>query len=474
MKTFKNILYTTLLVPALLSGCKVENPNITDDVYLTTPEVTKTWLNGMRRQFALTINQAVVSSELVSDNYFNNRTLSSKVFDIPQIDYFDLDVNNLQVAVHRLREMSEYGMNTIVGNDASTTANDRAEILFINAYAHLLSGELFVSLPTARGAAAISPQEHFRMAITSLDQAIALQTTANEKLAYTLVKARVYYNLGDAANATRFANEALANKTLLKQVTFDGVNGVSNDFQTYIFSSTTNEFAPLPRLDYLDPKYYHVGTANQEQKPVSIAKAEEAYLIIAETQIGANDLNGAKASLKNLLSEVVSKRPVVSLDDKKETRNGGNRTDYPLTAANVKFDASGVVKGGFVLNRQAGNISAYTVSGTKITAADIDAAVSQDDMMYLLYLLRQEIFFAEGRRMTDLGIKFPVSQTEQLNNSNITANDIKAQIPSFISLNRSMDDFTYDRAANLVTMKFDMNRVLVQNKAAREIFPFIN
>ncbi|WP_207424403.1 hypothetical protein [Desertivirga brevis] len=474
MKIIKNILYTTLIVPTLLSGCDVENPNITDEVYLTTPEVTKTWLNGLRRQFALTINQAVVSSELVSDNYFNNRTLSSKVFDIPQIDYFDLDVNNLQVAVHRLREMSEYGINTIVNSDASTTANDRAEILFINAYAHLLSGELFVSLPTARGAVAITPQEHFRMAITSLDQAIDLQTIANEKLVYNIVKARAYYDLGDAANATRFANEALSNKTLLKQVTFDGVNGVSNDFQTYIFSSTTNEFAPLPRLDYLDPKYYHVGTANQEQKPVSIAKAEEAYLIIAEAQISSGDLAAGKTTLKNMLDEVVSKRPTVSLDDKKETRNGGNRTDYALTAANLKFDPAAPVKSGYVLNRQAGNITAYTISGTKVTAQDIDNTTSQDDLMYILYLLRQEIFFAEGRRMTDLGIKFPVSQTEQLNNSNITSQDIKAQIPAFIPLNRGMDDFTYDRTSNLVTMKFDMNKILVQNKQAKEIFPFLN
>jgi hypothetical protein len=37
-----------------------------------------------------------------------------------------------------------------------------------------------------------------------------------------------------------------------------------------------------------------------------------------------------------------------------------------------------------------------------------------------------------------------------------------------------MDDFTVDAANGIVTMKYDMNKVLIQNKTAKEIFPFIN
>jgi len=161
------------------------------------------------------------------------------------------------------------------------------------------------------------------------------------------------------------------------------------------------------------------------------------------------------------------------LNDIKETRNGGNRTDYPLTAVNVKFDANDAERPGYVLNRKT-NINISTVSGTKVTANDINSATTQDGLLYIIYRMRQEIFIAEGRRMTDLGIKFPVSQTEQLNNPNVKATDVIAQIPSFIPLNRGMDDFTNNTATGVVTMKYDMNKVLVANKTAKEILPFIN
>ncbi|MBE5319809.1 tetratricopeptide repeat protein [Pedobacter sp. MR2016-19] len=474
MKTYIKNFLTATIACILLAGCAKDNPNITDEVYLTTTNVATTWLSGLKRQMALTMNQVIVNTELVSDNYFNNRTLSNKVFDIPQIDNFDLDVNNIQSAIQRLREMSEYGLTTVVNADKSTTPVQKAEMYFINAYAHVLSGELFTGLPGTAKGAVLSPAQHYAMAISSLDQAISLQTNATEKAAYTLLKARVYYDLGDAAQARTFATAVMTTPLLLKQQVFDGQNSASNDFQTYLFSSTTNEFAPLPRLDFLDPKYYNTGTIALDQKPVSYLKGEEAYLILAEIQVSSNDLTGAKTTLKNLLTDVIAKRPVATFSDVKETRNGGNRNDYPLTAVKVKFDDTDVERAGYVLDRKTANINISTISGTKVTAADIDAASTQDALLYLVYRMRQEVFISEGRRMTDLGIKFPVSQTEQLNNPNVKPSDLIAQIPSFIPKNRGMDDFTNNIASGVVTMKYDMNKVLVGNKTAKEIFPFIN
>lgn len=470
----KLLIYTLLAVVSATSACNILNPNVTDQVYLDNPNAAKSWVNGLRRQLALTMNQVVVSTELVSDNYFNNRTLSSKVFDIPQIDHFDLDVNNLQVHIQRLREMADYGLEKVLPADRTATANDTAEMYFSKAFAHLLSGELFVALPGSTTGPVLTPAEHLDLAISNFDKAIALTTDANEKKAYTLLKARAWYARGDAANAIKFATEVLADKSLLRQVKYDGINGVSNDMQTYLFSSVNNEFAPLPRLDFLDPKYYHIGPANSDQKPVTIVKAEEASLIIAEAQASSNNLPAAKQTLKDLLTEIVALRPAVMVDDSKETRNGGNRTDYPLTAVQVKFDAQDAPRNNYVLNRKAGNVKVYTVSGTMVTAADIDAAADQNAVLYILYRLRQEIFLAEGRRMADLGIRFPVSQTEQLNNTHVTEAHIKAQIPAFIPLSRGMDDFTYDKDNGIVTMKYDMNKVLVQNKLAPEVFPFIH
>ncbi|TCD26531.1 tetratricopeptide repeat protein [Pedobacter psychrodurus] len=474
MKTYIKNIFAASITCILLAGCAKDNPNITDEVYLTTTNVSTTWLTGLKRQMALTMNQVIVNTELVSDNYFNNRTLSNKVFDIPQIDNFDLDVNNIQSAIQRLREMSEYGLTTVVNADKSTTAIQKAEMYFINAYANVLSGELFTGLPGAAKGVVLSPAQHYAIAITALDQAIALQTNANERLAYTLLKARVYYDLGDAVQARTFATAVMATPLLLKQQAFDGQNATSNDFQTYLFSSTTNEFAPLPRLDFLDPKYYNTGTIALDQKPVSYLKGEEAYLILAEIQVSTGDLAGTKTTLKNLLTDVIAKRPVVSLSDVKETRNGGNRNDYPLTAVKVKFDETDVERSGYVLDRKTANINISTVSGTKVTATDIDAATTQDALLYLVYRMRQEIFISEGRRMSDLGIKFPVSQTEQLNNTNVKPSDLIAQIPSFIPKNRGMDDFSNNAVSGVVTIKYDMNKVLINNKTAKEIFPFIN
>jgi tetratricopeptide (TPR) repeat protein len=465
--------YLLLALLPVLPGC-VKNPNITDDVFLGTPGATKNWVTGLKRQLALTVNAVVINAETVSDNYFNNYTQNSKVFDIPQIDYYDVDVNTIQVRVQQLRVMAEYGLTTVATADKATIASEKAFMLFCEAYARILSGELFTGLPGTNLGAVLTPQQHLQQAIALLDEAIATEPDATNKLSYTLLKARAYYGLGDATNASKYATEAIAKKDLLLQVAFDGLNGVSNDMQTAVYDAVPNRFAPLPRLDFLDPKYYYTGVAASNQKPVAIVKAEEGYLVLAEAQLSAGSLGVAKQTLKDLLTDVISKRPLVQVDDKNETRGGGNRKDYPLTAVKVKFDAADAARDGYVLNRQAGNVPVYIVSGTKVTAADIDATATQDDLLYLLYRLRQEIFFSEGRRMTDLGIKWPVSQTEQLNNKNVTAEHIKSQIPSFIPLSRGMDDFTNDVPGGVVTMKYDMNKVLVQNKTAKEIFPFIN
>lgn len=459
-----------------LQACElteVSNPNITDDNYINTPGATSSWRQGLQRQLALTLNQVVVGTELVSDNYFNNRTLSSKVFDIPQIDYFDLDVDNMQRAVHRLREMADYGLQTILPADTASTDVDKADMLFYKAYAHLLAGELFVGLPIVAKGEVLSPAEHFNLAITALKEAASLQSDANEVAAYQLLMARAYYSLGDKEEASQQATLAKAHPTLLKQARYDGVNGVSNEMQNYSFSATNNEFAPLPRLDFLDPKYYHIGTVSQEQKPISIAKVEEAYLILAEAAIALGDLANVKKELLQLL-KVAEQRPVISIDGSRQTRNGGNRKDYPLVEVSVRFDAETPMQEGYVLDRRKGNITVHSVSATKVTSAEIEGATTPNQLLYLLYRMRQEIFFAEGRRMTDLGIRFPVSQTEKLNNSHVTEQHTKARIPSFIPGDRGMDDFTYDTQNGVVTMKYDMNKILVDHQSASEIFPFLN
>ncbi|WP_315815511.1 hypothetical protein [Paraflavitalea speifideaquila] len=119
-----------LAASLVLPSC-VKNPNVTEDVYVNTPNAARSWANGVRRQLALTLNAVVVNAELISDNYYNNYTQNSKVFDIPQIDYFDVDVNATQAEVQKLREMALYGLTKVVPGDASTTAADKASLLLV-------------------------------------------------------------------------------------------------------------------------------------------------------------------------------------------------------------------------------------------------------------------------------------------------------------------------------------------------------
>lgn len=97
---------------------------------------------------------------------------------------------------------------------------------------------------------------------------------------------------------------------------------------------------------------------------------------------------------------------------------------------------------------------------------------TQDDLLKLLYLMRQEIFFGEGRRAADLGIRLPLCEVEA---ANAQAGDyINAQIPSFIPLNQDMDAFTMDKQNMTVVMKYDMNKVIVENKNSEYVAPFFN
>jgi len=464
------------IISAIFFSCKKEvvNPNITEDSFVGTSQSSAIWLAGMKKQLANTLNQAVSFAEIVSDNYYNNSSLSNKVFDGPVLLYSDVDIDNTQRAIARLREMGTYGIERVVPADNGATATVKAEMMFIKAYAHILSGELFVALPAAANAEAVLPAVHFNEAISLLQQAITTQTDAALKAGYTIALARCYYNLQNKTEVLKLAASFIETSSLvIRNASFDGLNGASNTMQSNTFSNATNVLAPLPRLDFLDPKYYHVGNVSTDQKPIAILKSEELYLIAAEANIGNNQLAAARSVLKDLINNVVAKRATASVNASLQLRRG-IRSDYPLLAATkVQADAQSPAVANLVLGRQAGNIKVYTVSGTSVTPADIDNAITTDALLYQLSLLRQQIFMSEGRRMTDLGIRFPVSQIEKLNNNKIQDVYTKAALPSYIPVNMGMDDFTYDKTNNLVVIKHDMNKVLVANKTAANIFPML-
>jgi tetratricopeptide (TPR) repeat protein len=415
----------------------------------------------------------VQNAEIASDNYYNNYTTNNQVFDTPTLAYIDPEVTSIQSSIARLRYMASFGLDSVYPRDPLVTANDKAELYYFRGVAGLFAGESYVGLPAVPNGPVISWQEHLQAAIADFTQASTLSTDAAAKNSYTLARARAYYRLGNKAKAVEEAQALLAaNPTFIRSAVFDPVNGPANAMQG-VLTSSVNNFQPLPRLDFLDPKYPNRGAT--VQSPMAFLKAEEAHLIIAEAQLSDNNLTGAKDRLKQLLT-LVNARATELVDSRIQLRGrAGGKIVYPNASdIRVAFAPGQPLQDGFVLTRTTANVRVPTISGTSVTTARIDAITTVDDGLYVLYLMRQEIFLAEGRRMADLGMRMPVAQTEIIANGSTKDGEpyTKPVIPAFIPMGFEMDAFTYDATAKTVIMKHDMNRVLVQNKTSPDVLPF--
>lgn len=461
---------TTLLASCdLVAPDEIINPNVDEDAFLHSDNPMETWVNGTEKEFALHMSDFVELMEILSDNYFNNYTRSSKVFDVPQLLYTDADVTKLQRHVGSLREMAEYGLTRVAGADPSVNNAQRFHLLYVKAYSFLLAGDFFRALPITSGGEAVEWDGQLKKAIEVLDEALPLAQTNDDKAFVHTLYARAAHRLGNSTLAAEHARLALsASPDFCRQVCFDHKNGVLNGAQEAIWSDW---FQPLPRLDFLDPKYFQMNS--DEQRPITIAKAEENYLILAEAALAANQLNEAKAQLSYLLRLVKSRPVQTNINDQLEGRYNGGLKQFPNDPAyRVQASSTDSLRAGLIIDRRPPLlISIPYISGTSVTQTMIDGLDNHDSALELLYLMRQEIFFAEGRRPADLGIRLPLCEVEAANVSNAAA-FTEAYIPSFVPLNYGLDDFTVDDETKTVTIKYNMNRVIVQNARSADVAPF--
>lgn len=455
----------------LLTPDDIINPNVSDDTFLGSANAMQAWVNGTNRSFAEAMGNYCLLMEILSDNYFNNYSRSSQVFDIPRILYTDTDVADLQRHIGTMREMADYGINTVAAADAATTRSDLFNLHYIKAFSFILGGEYFRGLPDTEGGEIKTWKEHMNTALTVLDSALEYADTDEDKAFVHTLKARTYYRLGDSVNASAEASASLElSSDFLKQAVFDGTNGVNNPVQEAIWDTW---FQPLPRLDFLDPKYFQLSAT--EQRPVNLAKAEENWLILAEASLADQNEAQAKVYMRQLL-DLVKSRPVQEgINDQLEERYNGGYKRYPDNSAyKVAASEGEPFREGLVLDRKAhALVSIPYVSGTSVTEEMIGGTSGIDETLALLYLMRQEIFFAEGRRVADLGIRLPVCEVEAANTPS-AADYIEALIPSFIPLNYGMDSFTMDDDAMEVTVAYNMNRIIVENKASEYVAPFFD
>ena len=468
-------IYVLTIATLMLASCdlvepdEIINPNVDEEAFLHSDNPMETWVNGTEKEFALHMSDFVELMEILSDNYFNNYTRSSKVFDVPQLLYTDADVTKLQRHVGALREMADYGLQTVAKADPATTDAQRFQLLCVKAYSFLLAGDFFRALPMENGGDAVEWNGQLQKAIETLDEALHLAENDDDRAFVHTLYARAAHRLGLSEQAVSHARQSLAaSRDFCRQLQFDSKNGVVSGAQEAIWSDW---FQPLPRLDFLDPKYFQM--TSTDQCPITIAKAEENYLILAEAALAANNLQEAKTQLTALL-QLVQARPVQKdVNDQLEGRYNGGLKVFPNDPAyRVQASPDDSLRAGLIVDRRPPRlITVPYISGTSVTQAMIDGLSDHDSALELVYLMRQEIFFAEGRRPADLGIRLPLCEVEAAHASNGAAYT-EAFIPTFVPQNYGLDEFTIDDAAKTVTIKHNMNRIIATNAKAKEVAPF--
>lgn len=484
------LLLAATVSSAALAACDlvdptgVENPNVSEDDFLNFPDPMASWLRGMERQMALALNNQnndlessyLATAEIASDNYVNTATFFNQFMDGLTIDPADNDIEVPLREFHDLRSTALFGLRRVAAADETTTDDQLAELHFFNGVAHLYIGEIWHLAPADSGGVPVPSADHFARAAAAFDQALALSSDAAKRVGYQIVLARTHRNLGNRAEARAAAEAAIAaDPDYVRFAFYDFINNPENDMQLAIFGRPQNDLQPLPRLDVLDPKFFNSAEPNSvddQYADVAFVKAEEAYLILAEAQLADGDLAGARATMDDLLALVASRprRALRDGDDPRENRDESarpNAADWKVAAA-----PGAPLRGGLVRSRTE-SVPVPVISGTTVGATDVAALVDLDAALRLLYLVRQEVFIAEGRRMMDLGIKWPVPQDEILVNENIAEGDPATEpvIPAFLPA-AEMDAFTLDADARTVTILHDLNAVLVENKASPLVLPF--
>lgn len=453
----------------------VENPNVTAEAFLRSPDAARTWVRGTERSWLLAINALMENVEITSDNYFNNFTTQNKVFDIPRLDNQDLDVRTMFTALARVRESATYGLDVVLAADTTGRVANEAILRFYRGMASLWVGEYFTGMPTSALGPFADASAHLGLAIEDFTRARSIATDAALRNACTAALARAHYRLGARGAAVTEATALLAAApSFVRSATFDGVNGPTNALQG-LLSSATNNYQVLPRMDFLDPKYPL--RAAQQQSPIAVLKAEEAHLILAEAALATNDVPATRTHLRNLLT-LVNSRPTELVDSRAQRRGrAGGLVVYPDSSDyRIAFAPGQPFVTGLVLFRGGAPVRVPTLSGTSVTLERIDALATADAAWYLIYLMRQEIFLAEGRRMSDLGLRYPVPLAEALSNANLDPSGayMTAVIPPFLPLDTRMDAFSMSTTARTVIMQHDVNTLLVANRASPLVVPFAN
>ncbi len=488
MKRAFGVLIVAVLVLAptacdFLDPTEVENPRTTDEDLAEALEPTRSLLPGLRAQFARLVESTVVLTEVISDNYSIHGTGLNSAYDFPrdlrpQIVNSTGSVTGLYWNAQELRALADFVLDDIAPQDDRATPAQIAEARYYRGMAFLYLGENMVGAPVETDAAAVEPASLLQRAIDELGQATG---ESGIGLAARAGIARAHRLLGNASEAAAAAQQVLSVDPDFVFIAEYERGTIENTAYYFLVSRALREMQPLPRLDFLDPKYLDFGAG------IPVTKAEEMEMIIAEANMAQGNWAAGRDALANAIQTALDRGTVAYFDDDPRfdaTFVVRPRDEEILVAASPGAEG----RAGLVLERP-GTIQAAPISGTSLdpdSIRGIDAA-NQDALLHALYLARQEILFLEGRRMSDLGIRLPIMLREIETNPGIALGDFGTEVlvPAYIPQSGEMDLFTptspypdgtaaedvdVEPSVLLVEILHDMNRVLVQNRSSLPLF----
>jgi len=460
----------------LVNGCElidpteVRNPQIVEDNLIGQAATAAATLQSARFGFADLLDNTAYFTDVVSDNYDNIATFISPNADDPRaIRADDLTLNGaaLYSIAQRERAQITYFLASIVPNDPTAATTAAGDLKFYRGMATLILGENFAFAPSVAGGPALSSDQLIDLAIADFTDATDPKSAAIQQAA-GFALARAYHARRNVAAATTAANNALATTgggTYLFSSPYDAATQV-NTFYTFAVSRALNDIQPLPRLDFLDPKY------SSTSAPIAALKAEEMYLILAEAELSANNLPGARGHMLAAMAVATGTsggRASANFTDA-DPRTGRPNADSVL----VRASATAPSVAGLVKRRSGTAVAQKEFSNTSVDSAAINALTTGEEHLRMLHLLRQEIFFGEGRRMSDLGIRLPIIQREIETSPTIAPGNpgTTSTVPAYIPTGSGLDAFTSDAVAGLITITNDMNSILATNRIARFTMPF--
>jgi hypothetical protein len=466
------------ILPALalvvgMAGCefldptKVENPTTTAQDLARASAPTQALLPGLRAQFARAVGGTIVLTEVVSDNYSIHGTGLDSEYDNPRAITSNI-VNSTASAtglywnLQELRALATFVFDEIAPADQTATPAQLAEVVYYRGMAYLMLGENFSAAPLVVDGTPVPAAELLQRAAADFTESLSRSGSGEFANRSRAALARTHRMAGNAALAGQFAQQALtsAGAGFLFEQGYDATS-VTNQAFVFTTQRALKEMQPLPRLDFLDPKYLSLAAA------VPVAKAEEMHLILAEVELVAGRLTTARGHLVSAIAAAQS-RPRQDFSDN-DLRTNADLSIRPRSATiQIRANAQSPYRSGLVLNRP-GVVSVPVVSGTSLRADSIQGLTAEADLWHSFHLARQEILFLEGRRMSDLGIRLPMMLREVNANPNISEGSpgTTVVVPAFIPQGNTMDLFSpaspYSGGAlftTQVTMLVDLNRIL--------------